>query len=216
MNAMLIATSPLPAVLDQPGSIDPGRRHRIDGIDLSEGAVERFNSWLTHLGRRGVPLNRDHLATAARELHDTAGGTSEPPCIEQRMKLLEAAARMVADAQWKPADTDVADIAAEMVQYANGQQQLLPNSLPGIGRLDEAIAVDAAWPRLAAEVDAFLDYCRVRSLEAAMRGCDIGSFSFTREDWEQARGAEAELEHRLHRIRDNTYLPTPVARFVVH
>lgn len=217
MNATLVATSPLPAVLDRPSSVDPGRRHRVDGIDLSEGAVERFNSWLTHLGRRGAPLNRDHLATAARELcRDAAAEAPEPPCIEQRMKLLDAAAAMIADAQWSPASAEAAGLATEMVRYANGQQQLLPNSLPAIGRLDEAIAVDAAWPKLEAEVDAYLDYCRVRSLEAALRGCAVGSFPFTREDWRRARRAQAELEHRLGRIREDSYLPAPVARFVVH
>lgn len=217
MNIMLTATSPLPAILDQPSSF-PGRRHRIDGFDLSEGAVDRFNSLLTHFGRRGAPLDRDHLATAARELHDT-GSALEPPCIGQRMQLLEAAARMIADAQWKPS-RGIADLAAEMVQYANGQQQLLPNSLPAVGRLDDAIAVDAAWPMLAAEVDSFLDYCRVRSLEAALRGCDVGSFPFTRDDWERARRADADLEHSYSfsfgHAHESSYLPAPAARFVIH
>ncbi|HEV8695450.1 MAG TPA: hypothetical protein VGQ93_14905, partial [Lysobacter sp.] len=102
MNAMLTATIPLPAILDQPSPFGPGRRHCIDNFNLSAAAVDRFNALLTRLGRRTAPLDCDRLATAARELRSAAAGASEPPCIQQRMKRLEAAARMIDDSQWEP------------------------------------------------------------------------------------------------------------------
>lgn len=215
MNAMLTATIPLPAVLDQPVSHGPCRRHSIDDFDLTAAAVDRFNSLLARLGRRAAPLDCDRLATAARELRVRAAGTSEPPCIVQRMKRLEAAARMIGDGQWEAAG-DAGDTAALMVHYARGSYQLLPDSLPTIGHLDEAIAVEAAWPALGREVAAFLDYCRIRSLEAALRGLEIGGFTFTRRDWEEARQAEYALEKQRRCIREGSYLPAFEPRFVVH
>ena len=215
MNAMLTATIPLPAILDQPSSVGPGRRHCIDNFNLTAAAVDRFNSLLTRLGRRAAPLDCDRLATAARQLRDGTAGTCEPPCILQRMKRLDAAARMIDDTQWEPVDT-AGNAAALVIHYASGRYQLLPNSLPTIGHLDEAIAIDAAWPSLAPEVDSFLDYCRVRSLEAALRGRDIGGFTFTRQDWEEARQAEYVLEKQRRCIREGSYLPALVPRFVIH
>ena len=215
MNALLTATIPLPAILDQPSTFGPGRRHCIDNFNLSAAAVDRFNALLARLGRRAAPLDCDRLATAARELRNTATGASEPACILQRMKRLEAAAQMIDDTQWEPVD-DAGSAAALVVHYANGSFQLLPNSLPTVGHLDDAIAVDAAWPVMAAEVSAFRDFCRLRAIEATLRGCDIGGFSFTRNDWQDARRAEYYLERQRRCIREGSYLPALETRFVVH
>lgn len=215
MNAMLAATIPLPAVLDQPSTIGPARRHSIDNFHLTAASVDRFNAVLARLGRRTAPLDCDRLATAARELRDRTSGADEPVCIQQRMKRLEAAALMLDDVQWQPMDA-AAPIASLVVHYASGRDQLLPNSLPGVGRLDDAIAVEAAWPSLRSEVAAFLDYCRVRSLEAALRGRDVGGFGFSRSDWEVARQAEYALEKQRRCIREGSYLPQRAPCFLIH
>ena len=214
MNAMLAVTIPLPAILDQPSPIGPGRRHCIGDVHLTAASVDRFNALLSRLGRRAAPLDCDRLATAARELRDVSG-TGEPACIQQRMKRLEAAALMLDDKQWEPGD-DAGNIAALMLHYATGRYQLLPNSLPTVGHLDDAIAVEAAWPSLQDEVTSFLDYCRVRSLEAALRDRDIGAFKFTRNDWREARQAEYVMEKQRRCIRESSYLPQREARFFVH
>lgn len=215
MNVMLTTAIPLPAILDQPSPIGPSRRHRIDNFHLTSASVDRFNALLARLGRQGTPLDCDRLATAARELRDHAEGSSEPACILQRMKRLEAAARMLDDTQWEPTD-DAGNIAALMVHYAGGRYQLLPNSLPTVGHLDDAIAVEAAWPSIAIEVAAFLDYCRVRSLEASLRGREPGAFGFSRNDWEEARQAEYVLAKQRRCIRENSYLPQLEPRFAIH
>ena len=215
MNAMLATAIPLPAILDQSSPIGPSRRHRIDGFHLTNASVDRFNTLLANLGRRGAPLDCDRLATAARELRDHAAGSSEPACILQRMKRLQAAASMVEDAQWEPAN-DAGNLASLIVQYANGRFQLLPNYLPTIGHLDDAIAVEAAWPSIRAEVADFLDYCRVRSLEAGLRGREPGAFGFTRSDWEEARRAEYCLDRQRRCIRESSYLPLIEPRFAIH
>lgn len=215
MNVMLTTAIPLPAILDQPSPIGPSRRHRIDNFHLTAASVDRFNDLLARLGRRAAPLDCDRLATAARELRDHTVGASEPACIVQRMNRLEAAAQMIDDGQWEPAD-DAGNVAALMIQYAGGRFQLLPNSLPTVGHLDDAIAVEAAWPSLRTEVAAFLDYCRIRSLEASLRGREPGDFGFTRSDWEEARQAEYFLARQRRCIRENSYLPQLEPRFTVH
>ena len=67
-----------------------------------------------------------------------------------------------------------------------------------------------------AEVVDFLDYCRVRSLEASLRGREPGGFGFTRADWEEARRAEYALERQRRCIRESSYLPLLEPRFAIH
>ncbi|HEY0660697.1 MAG TPA: hypothetical protein VGD21_05185 [Lysobacter sp.] len=215
MNAILSATIPLPAILDRPSRNGPGRRHRIDDFELSTAAVDRFNDLLTRLGRRTAPLDCDRIATAARELRDGAANDDAPLCIRQRIQRLEAAARMIGEAGWEPAD-EAGNAAAVVVRYARSSHHVLPPTLPKVGRLDEAIVVDAAWPALAAEVANFLDFCRLREIEAELRGCGANAFTFTRANWEQARRAEAILAVQRRCIREGSYLPALTPRFVVH
>jgi hypothetical protein len=214
MNAILSATIPLPAILDQPSPVGLGRRHRIDDFELSTVAIDRFNALLARLGRRAAPLDCDRIATAARELRDGAA-TDAPPCIRQRVQRLEAAAQMIGEPGWKP-DGEAGNAAAVVVRYAHGPCHVLPPTMPKVGRLDDAIVLEAAWPKLADEVESFLDFCRLRELEAVLRGCGVGEFAFTRADWVQARRAEAALAVQRRCIRERSYLPALTPRFLVH
>lgn len=214
MNAMLTTAVPLPAILDQPASDVRARRHHIGDFDLGAADLDRFNTLLIRLGRN-APLDRDRVATAARELRAGAKDAFEPACIQQRMVRLQAAANMIGDMQWTTPD-DAGNAAELIVHYALGQEQLLPNTLPTVGRLDDAIAIDAAWPKLHAEVDAFIDYVRLRSLEAELRGRDPSQFAFSRSDWEEARVAEAQLEQQRRAVRESSYLPATAPLFSIH
>src|SRR3546814_13200927 len=95
---------------------------------------------------------------------------------------------MIDDPASQPAN-DAAAPAALVMDYVRSRRDLIPDDLPRVGRLDDAIVLDAAWPRLADEVACYLDYCRLRRLEAELRECDVSQFTFGRAAWEQARRA---------------------------
>ena len=90
--------------------------------------------------------------------------------------------------------------------------------------VDTVRAMQRAWAALRpaidsarfAEVADFLDYCRVRSLEAGLRGREPGAFGFTRSDWEEARRAEYFLDRQRRCIRESSYLPLMEPRFAIH
>jgi uncharacterized membrane protein YkvA (DUF1232 family) len=212
MNTMLSTTIPLPAILDQPTSAGPGRRHRIDTYYLTPFDVERFNELLQRLGRRAAPLDSDQVVTAARELCDCNMPEAEPPSIQQRMRRVETAARMVDDPDWN-ASNDAADTARLVVDYLRGGAPLIPDWVPKVGHLDDAIVVDAAWPRLADEVEDYLDFCRARELEAPRDG---QAPVFNRDAWEQVRIEEAALLAHQRQVREHSYLAEAVPMFRVH
>src|SRR5574337_652544 len=134
-----------------------------------------------------------------------------------RMEALVHFNQLLARLQHFPLHRDqVATASRELAKPVNDQRQpvgierrLLPRGIPQIGRLDDAILVDAAWPQLVDEVDDYLDFCRLRTIEAGLRGCDVADFAFSRDDWQQARCAEAGLKARARRAATNSYLPAP-------
>lgn len=217
MNAMLSTTIPLPAILDQPEFAGPGRRRRrrIENYCLTPLNVERFNNLLLRLGRRQAPLDCDQLATAARELCSRNIDTVEPPSIRQRMRQVETAALMVGDPNWTAAN-DAVDAARLVIDYARGIDNLIPDWVLKVGHLDDAIVVDTAWPRLADEIERYLDFCRLRDVEAGLRRCSSPARSFNRADWEQVRREQAALVAHQREVREHSYLQESASLFRIH
>ena len=83
--------------------------------------------------------------------------------------------------------------------------------MPKVGRLDDAIVVDAAWKRLAPEVRNYLDFCRLRQVERELGNGE----GFDRAEWELARRAEAEWIEHCRRVSGNSYLTESPAHFRV-
>ncbi|MEG3192852.1 YkvA family protein [Lysobacter sp. D1-1-M9] len=213
MNALLANDYPLPSILESsmPG---PHRRRRIDTFCPGESGIVLFNGLLSQLGGAQA-VDCDQLATAGRKLRGRT--TLEVAAsIHQRMRRAAATARMVRDAGWAAAN-DAADAARLMLDYVRRPDDLIPDRLPGIGRLDDAIVVDLAWPRLSTEVQSYMDFRRLRRIEAALRNCSaLATFGFTRADWQEARLAEAALSAHQRQVREHSYLPAAAALFRVH
>ena len=218
MNAVMTTLSlaqPLPAVLDTPLSFNLlHRRKSIGDFRPNSADLDRFNRLLARLNRDRAPLGLDQLATAARQL-SAAGDENGPACIAQRIAWIESVAAMAADPAWEAAN-EITDCARLVVDYANDCYDLIPDWLPRIGRLDDAIVVEAAWPVLRRETACYEDFRRLRALEAGLRGCAPGELAFDRQAWISARHAEAALVAHRRRVRESSYVPAPTAMFRIH
>lgn len=206
MNAQLSNSKPLPTALFLRAVAHPARRHLVDAFPLDKGAVARFNRLLARF--QHAPMDVDQIATAARELPRPKADGRAPACIEQQLKRATSIGLMIDDPAWQPANDAVAP-AGLVMDYVRSSRDLIPDDLPRVGRLDDAIVIEAAWPSLADEVACYLDYCRIRRIEAELRECDVSQFTFGRAEWEQARRAEsAWVEHcRASGLR--SYVPAP-------
>lgn len=206
----------LPQVL-LPGTTPnrPSRRRRIGSFRLSSLDMERFNRLLTTLTGERTPLDCDQVVTAARLLADSCGSQPIPTCIRQRLEQAGSLSSMLADHGWQPAD-EVVTPASAVLDYLNGHNDLIPDWIPQVGQLDDAIVVEAAWPRLAGEVLSYQDFCRLRLIEARLHQQEASTFRFDRNDWEVARRAELALREHRRRVRASSYVPTAPGVFRVH
>ncbi len=206
---------PLPQVLLHHQGNRPHRRTHVRDFLLAAPEMERFNLLLARLDHTRAPLETDQLATAARNLEDGADDAAPAPCILQRLQLAGTVEQMLLDPDWEPA-TEAADEAREVVDYLHASWQLIPDTLPGIGQLDQAIVIDTAWPKLVREVDNFLDYQRLRRIEAIRQERDYAAVTFNRRLWLESREFEARLREHHNRVRESSYAPPSPSCFRVH
>lgn len=210
-NAEIAAA--LPLVLNRAPGSGPCRRRHISGIRLETAPLDRLNRLLASLGRP-MPLDSDQIATAARGLIGSVSGGAAP-CIARRLEQAASLSRMLDDRAWTPLD-GTGPVARAVVDYLHEGDDLIPDWVPQVGRLDDAIVVDTAWPLVSAEITDYLDFCRLRELESSLRGVDAQCFRYGRADWLESRQAEAALKAHQRRVRDGGYVPAPASYFRVH
>lgn len=194
-------TLPLPAARPR------ARRHRIAGFEPDARALERFRTVATRLadGHRAVP-DLDGLASAARDLSSAHAGHAWAPAIHQRRRCLQALRMLAHEPAWRLAPAQLERIAL-LSDYARGGERLVPDAVPLVGGLDIAVLLDLAWPALAADAEAYLDFRRLRAEEALLRGERPGRFDFGREQWLEARRAEIALRAHVAMRGAGSYLP---------
>ena len=128
----------------------------------------------------------------------TTTSTSPHPADDARVQLLRD---LLADRDWTQSSTlrDRLQQAATLLRNADARP------------LDEA-----TWLLVADETARYLDFRRLRTLEAQLQGCSPDALRYTRADWEAARNAEAALESHLRHVRFSSYAPEPVPMFRIH
>ncbi|MHB8912410.1 MAG: hypothetical protein ACYC42_07145 [Lysobacter sp.] len=217
MNVIFDTLAPLPSALDHRPHESLRRRHRIGDHDPDRDALQHFNAVLRYLDFPQAPLDGDQLASAARALVDETRLGGAPRCIQQRMRRGAAIDLMAEDPDWETRDETAVRIGIVVADYLRGSQAVIPNALPVVGHLDDAIVVEAAWPAVAMEVRQYLAFCHVRHVEAQLRGESSRHFGFTREQWRAAIHAEVDWIAHCERVGQASYLPSdPRSAFQVH
>lgn len=216
MNTPLFTASPLPYSALHAGTRPHTNRHLIGGFAPDPGRLQHFNDLLELIGADHPHVDVDQLATAARELIANAPDGHIPDCIRDRFRRAGAIDLMHMDPDW---DTPAAAalVAVIAMNYLHGNERLLPSTVPIVGWLDGAVMIEVAWPALAQEVGEYMVFCRVRRIEAGLRGESRRHFGFTRDQLEDARLAEQLWQEHCRRSGSTSYLTADSsARFQVN
>lgn len=211
MNIFYSAASPLPACLHSPVECVDQRRNMIGTHRLTPVALDRFNRLLERVGSPDLVMDGDRLVTAARALRTSGALRGWPECIRLRLARARAAVSMVRDPQWG-ASEEAIETVRHVAEYVAADDDLIPDTLPTVGRLDDAIVVEAAWPVLSGEITDYVDFRRLRRLALE----DRSQWSrFDRDAWRQAQAEEVALIRHQMAVRDTHYWSSGYSTFHV-
>jgi len=176
----------------------PSKPHRVVNLALDSAAIARFNDVLHGIHPDALHVDADRFAHLAHWLLELSPKQSQRE-LQQRLRRVTDLKKMAADPDW---DTDESQRArlARLLDYLNDPEDVIPDRTPRLGRLDDALLVELAWPAFADEVEDYLDFCHFRHEQHPR-----GSPPLKRSAWIRMRMAEGALWQQLQRVRHSRY-----------
>ncbi len=108
--------------------------------------------------------SEEDIVSGAHEMVEQARTTSPPAYVLERLERLETIVRMTQDTGWSLPQA-VKDKILAAVSYFTNPDDLIPDHIPGLGFLDDAIMVELVEQELRHELAGYDEFCRVRSHE---------------------------------------------------
>ena len=166
-------------------------------FDLSDSDLEYFRGVMKSVQAKVSGINENLILENAQKLsRDVKGGV--PEFVLSRLQKLETLVAMVHDKEWAIPAEERADVINALA-YFSDPEDLVPDAIPALGFLDDAIMIELVVQELADDIEAFTDFCKYRERELARASGEV----ITQEDWLEAKRRELHSRMR-NRRRDRS------------
>lgn len=146
-------------------------------FELDEDDLKHFQLIMQEARRAACQLPPEDIVAAAELLLADAKANAAPGFILDRLKNLRLMISMLSDLEWRLPHQESTRVLNALAYFAE-PEDLIPDSIPGLGFLDDAIMIELVVRELKHEIEAYQDFCEYR----------------TRLHEEQGQGAKASRE----------------------
>ena len=171
-------------------------------IELGDADLQHFVSAMQRAQQEARNLSPREVTDAAARLLVDGHNITVPQFIAERLGKLDSMIAMVHDEGFSLPDEDRQRVLACLTYFAN-PQDIIPDNVPVLGFLDDAIMIELCVRELQHEIEAYEDFIAYRNDEAALRGVDAKSLKTERVEWAEAR--RLELIDRMRKRRGQSY-----------
>ena len=166
-------------------------------FELSDSDLRYFRHKMREATSAARGRGEAEIIEATASLLEEIRDRGVPDFVGERIAKLRELVQMLEDAEWQLSGPNRRHVLNAMAYFAEAED-MIPDAIPGIGFLDDAIMVELVVQELRHELDAYRDFCAFRSLQERMRG--RREDDVTREEW--LKGRRAQLMGRVRRRRD--------------
>jgi uncharacterized membrane protein YkvA (DUF1232 family) len=126
-------------------------------IELSDRDLRHFRRELKKTRESVQIADDEEILGAAADLVQTMRSTDLPDFVTERLQQLETLLAMVTDDDWPLDDDERSPVLAGMA-YLCDPEDLIPDDIPGIGMLDDAVMIELVFRELRHELEAYEDF----------------------------------------------------------
>lgn len=168
-------------------------------FELSDKDLLYFKHIIDEVRARSVEIPEPQLLAAVRSMIEDVRGSGAAEFVTDRLARLERMVLMLEDQEWNMEGKDRSRVVDGLVYFAEGED-LIPDRVPVLGYLDDAIMIELVVRDLRHEIDAYEDFCKYRKDKERLLGGQDSPAS--REVWLKARRSQLHSRMRRRRRRD--------------
>ena len=164
-------------------------------FELDDDDLKHFRLVMKEARRAAARIAPEDIVEAAEELLAAVASRRVPGFVSERLDKLRLLIEMLSDVQWRLPQRDARRVLNALA-YFTDPDDLIPDHVPGLGLLDDAIMVELVVRELKHEIDAYQDFCdfRTRTRDTQGRAAHV-----SRDKWLENR--RKELLARMRRRR---------------
>ncbi len=169
-------------------------------LEISDPELDHFRSVMHRTRERAAGRSPQDISAAARRAVARLAAGTHSPFVVNRLRKVEALVGMLEDEEWQlpePGRTRV----LEGLAYIAESHDLVPDDVPVLGLVDDAIMIELVLRELRHELESYQEFDEFRREEAARRGAAGSHKTVSREDWlgSQRRALHDRMRERRER-----------------
>lgn len=170
-------------------------------LELADEELDYFRSVMRQVRSRGVDRSPQETAAAATRQVARLRAMARSPFIRRRIDRVDRLIAMIEDPQWALPDQERRRVL-DGLAYVADLNDLVPDDVPVLGLLDDAIMLELVLRDLQHELDAYEDFDAYRTTETARTGRSVPSAAVSRQDWLDSQREALHARMRERRERD--------------
>lgn len=168
-------------------------------LPLRGAAVAQFDVLLHELNPDAVRVDPERAQALCVWLASLPPRAAQD-VLDRRLHRIEELRVMLDDADWD-ADESIRVRLRKLFAYIDQDDDLIPDHEPLLGKLDDVLLLELAWPAFASEAEDYRDFAEYRRAEQPR-----GKGSELRSAWIRDRLAEIALWRHHLRVNDSHYV----------
>ena len=167
-------------------------------FELDDDDLKHFRLIMREARKAAARSAPEEIVAGAEALLDQVHESRVPQFISERLEKLKFMIQMLKDHEWRLPGAESTRVLNALAYFTEAED-LIPDHIPGVGFLDDAIMVELVVRDLKHEIEAYSDFCDFRARHQPKPGIKRKTSDVTRDQWLDQR--REQLQSRMRRRR---------------
>jgi uncharacterized membrane protein YkvA (DUF1232 family) len=161
-------------------------------FELSDSDLDHFRSMMKAAMEKASEYPPAEVLKKARAVCAEMEQANLPDFVKHRMDSLETLISALEDPEWQMPEDEKNEILTSLA-YFSEPEDLVPDNIPGLGYVDDAIMIELVIQELSQDLAAYKQFCKYRTTEENRRGVEA---NVNRDSWLTSKRTELRSQMR--------------------